>query len=123
MLAIAGTLRGTSIGTLTANAQKAVLVQLEPTASITGTVRAPNDAPVTAGTVSGGGGLASFNVPISPDGTFRVDNLNFGAYTLTAYDSAGRVRARVTTPIILATPNQVASTSMKFVGLGRSTAA
>ena len=118
VLAIAGTLRGTVTGVLTANAQKAVLVQLEPTASIAGTVRAPNDAPVSEGTVSIAGGFANLTVPIAPDGTFRADNLNFGGYTLAAYDSAGRVRARVTTPIILAVPNQVVSTSMKFVGLG-----
>ena len=118
VLAIAGTLRGTVTGVLTANAQKAVLVQLEPTASIAGTVRAPNDAPVSEGTVSIAGGFANLTVPIAPDGTFRADNLNFGGYTLVAYDSAGRVRARVTTPIILAVPNQVVSTSMKFVGLG-----
>jgi len=77
------------------------LVQLEPTASITGTVRAPNDAPVTAGTVSGTGGFASFSVPIRADGTFRVDNLNFGSYLLTAYDGSAMSGARVTTPIVL----------------------
>jgi len=69
--------------------------------------------------VSGTGGFASFSVPIGPDGTFRVNNLNFGSYLLTAYDGFGHVRARVTTPIVLAAPNQVASANMKFVGLGR----
>ncbi len=115
--AVAGNLSGTTLGTLAAGEQKAVLVKLQPTASIAGTVRAPNDAPVTAGTV-GVTGQVNVTVPIAPDGTFRADNLTFGSYTLVAYDAQNRLRARVTNPIVLSAPNQVAQTSMKFVGLG-----
>ena len=116
--AVSGSLSGTTTGTLAAGDQRPVLVKLEPTASIAGTVKAPNDAPVTAGQVIGSGPSGIFTVPIAADGTFRADNLNLGAYTLAAYDPTGRVRARVTNPIVLVIPNQVAQTSMKFVGLG-----
>jgi hypothetical protein len=116
--AVSGSLSGTTLGTLSAGEQRPVLVKLEPTASIAGIVRAPNDAPATAGQVLGSGSRGSFTVPIAADGTFRADNLNLGSYTLVAYDADGRVRARITSPIVLAVPNQVANASMKFVGLG-----
>ena len=115
--AVSGGLSGTTTGTLSAGDQRPVLVKLEPTASIAGIVRAPNDAPA-AGRVVGSGPKGSFDVPIAADGTFRADNLALGDYTLAAYDATGRVRARVTTPIVILIPNQVAQTSMKFVGLG-----
>jgi hypothetical protein len=114
--ATSSTLRGGASGTLLAGQQQAVLVQLEPTASIAGTVKAPNGAPA-AGTVSGQGGNASFTVTLAADGTFQADNLNLGTYSLTAYDAQNRVRAHAAA-VVLAAANQVASTTMKFVGLG-----
>jgi len=113
-----GNLSGFATGSLAANEQKAVVVHLQPTARIEGVVKAPNDAPVTAGTVNATNGSVSVTVPIGSDGTFHADNLVFGSYTLTAYDAQNRVRAHVLTPIVLSSPNQVAQTSMKFVGLG-----
>jgi hypothetical protein len=113
-----GNLSGTTTGSLAANEQKPVVGHLQATASIAGIVRAPNDAPVTEGTVTIGSGSAGVTVAIGNDGTFRADNLVFGSYTLVAYDAQNRVRAHVNDPIVLASPNQVAQTSMKFVGLG-----
>ncbi len=113
-----GNLSGTTTGSLAANEQKPVVVHLQATASIAGIVRAPNDAPVTEGTVTIGNGSAGVTVAIGSDGTFRADNLVFGSYTLAAYDAQNRLRAHVDDPIVLASPNQVAQTSMKFVGLG-----
>jgi hypothetical protein len=110
---------GTASGTLAAGEQRTVLVQLEPTAGITGIVRAPNDAPVSGGSVQVVGSTGyQVTVPIGADGTFHADNLNLASYTLTARDVAGRIRARVTDPIVLAVPNQEAQTTMTFVGLG-----
>ena len=113
-----GNLTGFEFGSLAANQQKPVLVHLQPTASIAGIVRAPNDAPVSAGTVSISSGGSGGTVTLEADGTFRFDNLVFGSYTLVARDAQNRIRAHVLTPIVLASPNQVAQTSMKFVGLG-----
>ena len=116
VIANSSTLQGTAAGTLSAGQQQSVLVQLEPTASITGTVKAPNGAPAV-GTVFGQGGNASFTIVLDADGAFRADNLNLATYQITAYDSQNRVRAH-SAPVVLAASNQVASTSMKFVGLG-----
>ncbi|MEQ1868664.1 MAG: Ig-like domain-containing protein [Vicinamibacterales bacterium] len=116
--AISGILSGVAPGVLTSGEQRAVLVQLQATASIAGVVKAPNDAPVTGGTVALNSGFGSLTVPIGTDGTFRADNLVFGSYVLTARDTENRVRAHVNDPIVLAVPNQLAQTSMKFVGLG-----
>ena len=114
-----GNVTGFTPGNLAANDQKAVLVVLQPTASIGGIVRAPNGAPVSGGTVEIGGTATGALVSILSDGTFRADNLVFGSYLLTARDAQGRIRARVTDPVVLSSPDQVAETSMTFVGLGR----
>ncbi|MEN3340225.1 MAG: large repetitive protein, partial [Acidobacteriota bacterium] len=114
----AGNLLGFASGTLAPNEQRPVLVHLQATASITGTVRAPNDALVTDGSVTIAAGPIGGTVPMGPDGTFRFDNLTFGSYMLLARDVHDRVRAHVFSPIVLASPDQVAHTSMKYVGLG-----
>ncbi len=114
--ALFGILHGTASGFLAPDQQKPVLVKLPATASIAGTVLAPNDAPADAGTVLVDG--QSFSAPIAPNGTFRIDGLLFGVYSLTAVDKQGRVRAHTSSPIVLASLNQVAQASLKFVGLG-----
>jgi hypothetical protein len=114
--ALFGILHGSTFGILAANEQKTVLVKLPPTASIAGTVLAPNDAPVDAGTVVVDG--QSFSAAIKPDGSFRIDGMLLGSYSLTAIDKQGRVRAHTSAPIVLASLNQVAQASLKFVGFG-----
>ena len=91
--AFSGILRGSTTGSLAPGEQKPVLVALQPTASIHGVVRAPNDAPVTEGTVTLDG-VGGVTVPIGPDGTFTADGLVLGTYTLTARDAQNRLRAR-----------------------------
>jgi hypothetical protein len=97
-----------------------VTITLEPTASITGLITAPNDAPVTEGgtVIIRGIGLST---PIRPDGTYRVDGLPLKVYELTVRDADGRTRAHSKTPIFLLTPNQVAVANLKMVGLGSIT--
>ena len=102
-----------------------VTVQLQATASIAGSVFAPDgQTPQTSGTVSivgpGNFGWSRFNtVPINLDGTFRIDGLALGTYQLGAYDSGHRLRALVKTPIPLSANGDVATRTMTLVGLAR----
>jgi hypothetical protein len=112
-----GVLLGAGSGTLAANEQRQITITLEPTASITGLITAPNDAPVTeGGTVVIQG--TSISTPIRPDGTYRFDGLPLKIYALTVRDVDNRTRAHSKTPIVLSTPNQVGQANLKMVGLG-----
>jgi 5-hydroxyisourate hydrolase-like protein (transthyretin family) len=119
VLARYGGLAGTAAGTLIADDQNAVTVTLQPTASITGLVRAPNLAPVTEGSVW----ITNRNqsVPIQPDGTYRFEGLPLGSYSLQVRDSSNRVRARSVVDVQLTIPNQEGVADFTFVGLGTVT--
>jgi len=62
------------------DAQKTVLVQLEPTASITGDREGAQRRAGDCGYGVRAPGVRQLLVPIGRDGTIRVDNLNFGSY-------------------------------------------
>ncbi|HXH07600.1 MAG TPA: Ig-like domain-containing protein, partial [Vicinamibacterales bacterium] len=114
-----GPLVGQTTVTLAANEAKSIVVRLQPSASIAGTVYEPDGiTPATGGTV--GVDFSSTRAPIGPDGRYRLDGLLLTppGYTLTAFDAQGRARAKVKQPIVLSVNAQVATADMTFVGLG-----
>ena len=55
-------------------------------------------------------------VPANSDGTYRVDGLKLGSYTVSAYDSGGRLRARVSN-VSVATGGATVPLNLTFVAL------
>jgi hypothetical protein len=122
--ASAAGLSGATSGTLASDATLPVTVQLEPVASIAGTVLMPNGQSPAAGTVRLYSGYSNpeyspalAQATLAADGTFRFDGLTLGGYLLYAYDQAARWRA-VSPIVTLATPAEVATANLTFVGLG-----
>ena len=93
-----------------------ITLTLEETASIVGTVLAPDGAPQTAGSVRALGGRGAAPVQLGEEGTFRFDGLILGSYDIQAFDAQNRLRAlaRVT----LTANNQVETLNLTFVAQG-----
>jgi len=95
-----------------------VVVQLQPTGSITGLVLdADGQTPVDGGTVYAGD---VFSTTIKPDGTYRFEGLPLTetGYVLRVNDKNGRLRAFTHAPVPLTQNGQVATQNFTFVGLG-----
>jgi hypothetical protein len=122
--ATAAGLSGGASGTLAGDATLPVTIQLEPVASIAGTVFMPNGQTPAAGTVRLYSRYANpeyspalRQATLAADGTFRFDSLTLAGYFLHVHDQAGRWRA-VSPVVTLATPAEVATANLTFVGLG-----
>ena len=95
-----------------------VTLTLQETASIVGTVLAPDESPQTTGSVTLTGGNGG-NATLGEDGTFRFDGRLLGQYVVKAFDTQGHLRAQAT--VTLTANNQEAPVSLKFVAEGSVT--
>ena len=89
-----------------------ITLTLQETASIVGTVLAPNDAPQTTGYVS----IAGYpSVQLGETGTFRFDGLPVRPqeYEVKSFDTQNHLRALA--KVTLTTNNQVETVNLKFV--------
>ena len=104
------------VRTLAAGQVLPITFTLQETASIAGTVLAPDGAPQTTGSVRALGGLGAGPVQLGEDGTFRFDGLLLGSYDIQAFDAANRLRALAR--VHLTANNQVETVSLTFVAQG-----
>jgi hypothetical protein len=122
LFARSGALVGSTTVRLAEGETKSVVVRLQPSGSIAGTVFEPDGVtPARGGTVRVE--FTGMIAAIGLDGTYRVDGLPLtppggAGYTLVAFDAQNRMRAKVKQPIVLSLNGQVATADMTWVGLG-----
>ncbi len=116
-------LSGQASGTVTDGGQALVTIQLEPTASITGTVldhdaQTPANGSVRA--TSQGAPWATYWATIA-QGSYTFPAMKLGTYTLEVYDTSSRMRARSAAGVALTANGQVETRDFTFVALGTVT--
>ena len=118
--ATSGGLQGTGSGTLTDGQVNQITIALQPTASIAGTVFGPDGQTPASDARIVVSGAGSANAGVNTDGTFRVDKLPLGTYSISVYDGLNRLRASAQS-VVLNANGQVASETFTYVGLGNVT--
>jgi hypothetical protein len=110
-------LSGSLSSVVTAGVANAVTVQLQPAGSVLGRALNPDGITPLAGVTVQIFGPVFRQVSTASDGSFRFDALPLGSYTLQAFDSANRLRAR-NTGISVSSNGDVITSNLAFVGLG-----
>lgn len=113
-------LSGSISGAIASGQTQNVTVQLQPAGLFLGQVLGVDGVTPIAGAAVQIIGPVFRQVNSANDGSYRFDAVPLGAYTLQAFDSTGRVRARAT-GLSLASNGAVITSNLVFVGEGAVT--